>query len=223
MDYKKQFISKFNEACYMHDKAEVWNTFVVASACALRNVMPVPNKEKYEQEYSQVLSKFKDISIFPELLTITVLALEENSEQDFLGEIYQQLGLCDTKSGQVFTPYHVAELMSEMTLNNSVDNGKDWFSVADPSVGSGVMLIAAANVYRKRGKNFQTDILFVGQDINRTLALTTYVQLSLLGCAGYVVVGDSLLAKDSVEEQEIWYTPMFFRSIWLNRRQRKKQ
>ena len=44
-----------------------------------------------------------------------------------------------------------------------------------------------------------------------------YIQLSLLGCAGYVVVGDTLsnpiegdvLFPDEKEGQEFWYTPFW--------------
>lgn len=53
-----------------------------------------------------------------------------------------------------------------------------------------------------------------------------YVQLSLLGCPGYVVVGDSIcnpvtgpmLFPQRREGQEIWYTPMFFSDVWVGRR-----
>ena len=50
-----------------------------------------------------------------------------------------------------------------------------------------------------------------------------FVQLSLLGCPGYIVVRDSLLhptVGPSVllpapqEGQEIWFTPIFFSDIW---------
>lgn len=55
--------------------------------------------------------------------------------------------------------------------------GKSYFSVCDPCCGAGCMLNAAAQAYSDKG-NYQTDILFVGQDIGSVVALTAYVQCS---------------------------------------------
>ena len=54
-----------------------------------------------------------------------------------------------------------------------------------------------------------------------------YIQLSLLGCPGYVVIDDSLL-RPSVsydargllpkDGPQVWYTPMYFRDVWHYRR-----
>ena len=74
--------------------------------------------------------------------------------------------------------------------------------------------------------NYQQSVLFVAQDIDRTAALMCFVQLSLLGCAGYVVVGDSILSPTvgpsvllpvKQDGQEIWYTPMMYTEIWQYR------
>ena len=51
-----------------------------------------------------------------------------------------------------------------------------------------------------------------------------YIQLSLLGCPGYVHVGNTLtdpmtgstLFGDG--KPSTWYTPMFFRDVWEHRR-----
>ena len=53
-----------------------------------------------------------------------------------------------------------------------------------------------------------------------------YIQLSLLGCPGYVVVTDTLtnptegdpLLPVIKEDQDYWFTPMFFASGWAMRR-----
>jgi hypothetical protein len=53
-----------------------------------------------------------------------------------------------------------------------------------------------------------------------------YIQLSLLGCAGYVVVGDAFsnpiagsgLTPIVPPENDIWFTPMLFSPIWVARR-----
>lgn len=87
-----------------------------------------------------------------------------------------------------------------------------------PPLRRGALLIAMAAAYRRHypGHSYQQEVLFAAQDIDRTVALMCFVQLSLLGCAGYVVIGDSLrgplrgsdLFPIPGDGYEIWYTPM---------------
>ena len=75
--------------------------------------------------------------------------------------------------------------------------------------------------------------LYVAQDIDRTAALMCYLQLSLLGCAGYVVVGDTLMQPcvgptgsplliAPAEGQEVWLMPAFYDKVWMYRVQFEK-
>lgn len=99
-----------------------------------------------------------------------------------------------------------------------------FITVHDDCCGGGATLIAAANVARndleKAGFNFQNHILFSAQDIEETVALMCYIQLSLLGVAGFVKVGNSLTDPirngDSLENY--WFTPMYFSDVWHTRR-----
>ena len=70
-------------------------------------------------------------------------------------------------------------------------------------------------------------MLFTAQDIDYIVGLMCYLQLSLMGCAGYVVIGDTLLHPSTAldrrgliprPDQNIWYTPFYFRDIWHYRR-----
>lgn len=78
----------------------------------------------------------------------------------------------------------------------------------------------ARNDLEKAGFNFQNHILFSAQDIEETVALMCYIQLSLLGVAGFVKVGNSLTDPirngDSLENY--WFTPMYFSDVWHTRR-----
>ena len=96
-------------------------------------------------------------------------------------------------------------------------------TATDPACGAGALLIAFANECRRKSINYQTSVLFVAQDIDFLAGCMCYIQLSLMGCAGYVVIDDSiknpalcydkngLIPKD---ESNVWYTPMYFRDIW---------
>lgn len=163
-----------------------------------------------------------------ELLLCITNALELNPEQDFLGELYMRLKLGDHWKGQFFTPYHISQFMAEISLQNmdqQIEN-QGYISVCDPTCGAGSLLIAAANKAKQSKYNFQKTVFFVGMDIDPIVAQMCYIQLSLLGCAGYICIGNSLsnplngssvLNPNEQEGQDIWYTPMYFAKSWIRR------
>ena len=96
-------------------------------------------------------------------------------------------------------------------------------SINDCACGAGALLIAARNVMMRAGQDWSSGAMFVAQDIDRPAGLMCYLQLSLLGCAGYVVIADSLrypiigslIRPTPVPEQDIWYTPTLYLSpVW---------
>lgn len=96
----------------------------------------------------------------------------------------------------------------------------------DCACGAGATLIAAVNTFKEREINYQRDVLFVTQDVDRVVGMMCYIQLSLLGCAGYVVIANTLtnpicgntLFPEEKEEQEFWYMPFYFSTVWQQRR-----
>jgi len=159
------------------------------------------------------------------MLTIISLALDDNPKQGFLGDLFMTLQLNDAEfSKQIFTPYYVADLICSLSCPQITTS---WSSVADSTCGSGDMLIAAAHNYQKQGVSYQRDILFVGQDISLVAVCMCYIQLSLLGCSGYIIHGDTLrnpgLSQNGsplfpVHNENTWYTPFYFQKIWHSRR-----
>ena len=193
------------------------------SACGLC----LSDWQKREKECANIVHRYRpeEAQKFAEMFVLTVEALERNPNQDFLGDLFMRFDLGNTWKGQFFTPYNVCQCMASLTagnLGNQLEQ-QPWVSVCDPAVGAGALLIAFAQECLRQKVNYQSSVLFVGQDIDRTAAMMSFVQLNLLGCPGYIVVGDSLLhpmAGPSVllpvpqEGQDIWYTPMFFSDIW---------
>ena len=51
-------------------------------------------------------------------------------------------------------------------------------------------------------------------------AQMAYIQLSLLGCAGYIKIGNSLTSPMEPGDclEDYWFTPMYFGSVWQTRR-----
>ena len=169
--------------------------------------------------YQECIDRLGGIDTASSMLSDVVMAFTTNPEQDFLGELFMSLNLGNHWEGQFFTPYHVCEMMAEINLHDASDiiEKQGFVSINDCACGAGATLIAAANVLRKHNVNFQHHALFVAQDIDRVAGMMCYIQLSLLGCPGYVVIADSItnpvtgnvLYPDKHDGQEFWFTPMY--------------
>ena len=154
------------------------------------------------------------------MLAIVAADMARNPEQDFLGGFYMAERLGNPRRGQYFTPYDVADMMSRITLGTAGAEikRKGYITVNDPACGSGVMLLAGANCLRRQKIGIESNVLFVGQDIETGIGLMAYVQLSLAGCPGYVVIGDSLsepLTGNVLKAPDhAWVTPAYHAFIF---------
>lgn len=122
IDSKKEFLRVFNQLTNRHRSWDVWRDFIVMYACALSNPVDKQHYDEREALYLRTIKKYnkQEQPLFSELAAHTVMALEENPEQDFLGSIFMSLNLGNQHNGQFFTPYHVCELMAEVSMQDSV-------------------------------------------------------------------------------------------------------
>ena len=231
---EKDFLKTFNAITYRHNPWTVWTDFVNMSSTALANAVDREETRwnRREQAYLASAKRYDkdELQSIIQLYALTVQALEENPAQDFLGNLYMNLDFGSSWTGQFFTPWHVAEMMARINatehFKDEIDT-KGFVSVNDPACGAGCMLIAFAHVCKDLEKvNYQERVLFVAQDIDKVVAQMCYIQLALLGCAGYVIVGDTLtsppvgplLLPRETENTELWPLPMFFSTTWAIRR-----
>lgn len=229
-DARKRFLEIFRKLCYSRNSWQVWADFIVCTGYAIANSheMNPETRKKREDIYKERLQQIGGIDTCLEMLTLIGDAYTANPEQDFLGEIFMELGLGNHWKGQFFTPYNICKMMSMITMGNMQEElgSKPWISVNDCACGAGALLIAAANYLKDNDVNYHTKALFVAQDIDLIAGLMCYIQLSVLGCAGYVVIADSLChpvtggALNPVCDgcQDIFYTPMFSHEIWQYRK-----
>lgn len=217
-----------------YNRWQLWQDFVILSAISIANVFDQPRRKEWEEEYRSRAGKYseKELEAFGTMLYEVTTALEANPDQDFLGELFMALGLGNEWAGQFFTPYDICRAMAEITCREEL-KGKiekaGWVAANDPACGAGALLIALANECRRPGMdiNYQTSVLFTAQDIDFLAGCMCYIQLSLLGCPGYVVIGNTLtqpaVCVDArglipADGQTVLYTPMYFRDVWQWRR-----
>ena len=228
----KAFAKAFEPLTVRHNPWTIYCDFITMLACTISCAVDYEpaRREKRVDLLKQTADHYteEEIKSFEALTEITVSALTDNPRRDFLGELYMSLDFGSSFHGQFFTPWNIAYMMAQMTGvgEEKLHEGKSYFSVCDPCCGAGCMLNAAAQAYSDKG-NYQTDILFVGQDIDSVVALTAYVQCSLLGMSGYIAIGNSLanpltgtdLHPSIGEGGELWFMPMFFSPLWTYRRE----
>lgn len=225
---KKEFLKTFHKLTYRWRSWDIWTDFVTLIACTISNTVDKLHYEEREATYMRIITKYNkdEQALFPQLFAQLVLALEDNPEQDFLGDIYTELGLNSKEHKQIFTPYHICHLMAELTFGDLAKDveEKGFITIHDACCGAGATLIAAANVAKmKLGEadlNFQNHILITGQDIDPLVTMMCYIQLSLLGVAGYFKVGNAFTEPmaDGDSLDDYWFTPMYFFPIWTFRR-----
>lgn len=231
---KAEFLKLFNQLCYARQKWQVWADLMEAMACAISNAVDRREEvfQKREERFAQAVGRLGGLEIPSKIFAITTMALEKEPEQDFLGDMYMSLNLGSHWHGQFFTPYEICRLMAEVDLPEvkvleDLDN-RHFITVNDPACGAGATLIAAINRFRQIGVD-QLHFLTTGNDIDSVAAKMCYIQLSLLGAAGWVAItntlsnpvcGDPLMPQEK-EDQEFWYTPMFFHWAWDGRRKCK--
>lgn len=128
-----------------------------------------------------------------------------------------ELNLGNKSTSQFFTPYHICELMAKVTEEDviAIVKEKGYITISDPCCGAG-----AKKQLEKVNLNFQNHVLVAAQDIDETVALMCYIQLSLLGVAAYIKVGNSLTEPMSTDDngENYWFTVMYFSDVWAMRR-----
>ena len=224
---QNKFQKIFEELCRTHSAWQAWSDFVEISAISISNACEIREfvRQEREERYLNIISRYDDTdrNFFPELFAILVEALEKNPEQDFLGEMFMALELGSHWKGQFFTPYNLCKAMAMLTVPSVPEKlkEKEWVGLNDPACGAGATLIGARNALKDMNIG-PSQAFFVGQDLDRTAGMMCYIQLSLLGCAGYVVIADTLcnpvsgplLAPALREGQDCWFTPMYYADLW---------
>lgn len=228
---EKEFLDCFGKLCSSRSEWQVWEDVITAISCTISNsVDRTPDRwEKREKLYEGCIERLGGVENGAKLFSIIVQTLDTNPNQDFLGKLYMDLDLGSYYKGQFFTPYNVCRAMAEMTMRDVEAQIKEqgYITINDPACGAGATLIAAVNVLCNiKDFNWQNHALFIANDIDPVVAKMCYIQLSLLGCAGYVAVANTLSAPvtghvlfpNEKEGQDFWYTPMFCSDVWTYRR-----
>lgn len=227
---KRPFCKRLLSLSGRYNIREIWSDFITMLACAISNSVDKSRFEDRESMYLRIISKYEpdERGVFPQLVADLSYALYENPDQDFLGSAYMELEMGNSHAGQFFTPYDICVAMASIGLPDLGDKieQQGYVSINDCACGAGATLIAAANTARNvcehmdTPKDWRNHVLLVGQDIDFIVGMMCYIQMSFIGAAGYVKIGNSLTdpMTTSDESKNYWYTPMYFSPVWRDRR-----
>nr|DAS78395.1 MAG TPA: type I restriction-modification system methyltransferase [Caudoviricetes sp.] len=215
-----------------HQLWELWADFIVLTAISCSQQLDF--RKEREERYLATAGKYgsEEMENFSRLFALVMDGYEQNREQDMLGSIYMKLNLGSHWTGQFFTPYGVCQNMSGISTAEAVKQiqKKGYVTMLDSASGAGAILIATANSIQRSlaaggsHLNLQDHVLAVAQDLSENTALICYIQLSLLGIAAIVYIGDSLEEPYRFDPlctppaDNIWFTPMYFSNVWNWRR-----
>lgn len=226
---QQEIVKLINRLDGKYSKWHIWNDFILMFATSIANVFPSPHREHREKLYMETAKKYSkgELDIMAEMMALVVTGMEDNPDQDFLGELYMCMDMGNQWTGQFFTPYDVCKAMSLMSYSDGVIESqvqdRGFVGVSDPACGAGALLIAFANVCREKKLNYQQHCLFIAQDIDQLAGMMCYIQLSLMGCAGHVIVDNTLVkpaqfyderALLPVDGTNVWTTPMMYSETW---------
>ena len=94
-DHHKNFATVFSSLTERYGRFKVWSDFVTMTACAISNACDLRFAKEREAMYMEAVKRYskEEAEQISELFTETILALEDNPEQDFLGGIFGTLNL----------------------------------------------------------------------------------------------------------------------------------
>lgn len=213
----EEFIQIFHEMSARYGRSELWYDYIDMHAIALANTCDLRCRDAREEQYNAIVQKYdeKTVQQFAVLTAITMTALLEKPEQDFLGTVYHNLGLSKSQAGQFFTPYNIGQMMARINMPDSLVLDKSRIlRVNDPCCGAGCLLLAGYNVMREQLEPTDPDwdkyVLFVAQDIDPLVCKMCYIQMCCIGVPGVVVVGNSLFSDTELSPTDFWFTHKYF-------------
>lgn len=195
----------------------VFEDFLAMSAYTFSNSVDAVHRDEREADYMKIAGKYKkeELTLFPEMLYHLIEELEcyTDSPTDVLGRIFHELELHNKYKGQFFTPQSICDMMGEMVLgaNDSSIAERGYITVAEPSVGSGAMILGFAKAMTNNHFNYQKQMVVMAIDIDIKCVWMAYLQFTLYNIPAVVIHGNSL----SMQEWSRWYTPAYILDGWV--------
>lgn len=199
-------------------KSQVFTDFLAYGALLLSIRTDPVHSEQRKKSFIELKSRYTDdeCQVFHQTLQSLCSEVVEDVHtgcyRDHLAAPYSMIGARNSSLKQDFTPNDIAQLMAEITMEQDTKMPeKGYFTLTDPTCGSGVLLLAGAERLADLGFNPCEQLVIQAADLDIRCVHMTYLQLSLYGIPAVVIHGDSIALK----EYDRWYTPMYIWAKWI--------
>lgn len=222
-DLKSEWYSVFDRLAAELGAYEAWRSWIYLTGANMAfyagNRIP-----SLMSQHDSILEKLTDQQKkwIDELNIIMGKELDLNPFQDYIGQRYMETELAEGKSkGQHFTPYQVSKMMAELsfldkeTIDQEIQE-KGFYCLDDCAIGAGSLMIAILEKMKREGYNIHSQVWISGTDVSEITLLQAYIQLSLIGAAGVLCVGDTIYDKYSYH----LLTPAACYPGWVKRKQK---
>ncbi len=211
MHLKNEIIKALKGIAHSRDLHAVFRDWVEMAAIAFANQIKTEYWQEREDAYLNITGNYKreELDKFCFCLSKLVLLFQEHGFNDWLGELFMEMEISNKDSGQFFTPYTLSQLMASMTISDEISLNKDdkKITLNEPAVGSGGIVLAAAERLHKLDVDYRERLSVTCVDVDLRCVHMAYIQLVLTGVPAVVVHGNTL----TLEEHSCWVTPEYFR------------
>ena len=206
---QKEIIKKLGGFHYRSDIRNVFNDAVEFDALKWALHCELSHVEFRQQKQKEILARYqeKDAAKFLDIcvdIENLLLGMIDNFN-DYLGEIYMEIGAANKQNQQYFTPMCVGRLIANINLTD-VDLTKPITTINDPACGSGGLLLAMLAELTNKKVNYTDRVLMVVNDIDKNCVNMCYLQLSFAGVPA-VVIQQNTITQEIIGETFI--TPAF--------------
>lgn len=204
---------------------QIFEDWLAMSSIAISNAVDFIQRDEREKRYFEIIRKYskEEVNRFAECLGVLIDTLQKQFDTkgltDILGQVFHALELHNKYHGQFFTPFHICEFMGRAVIadggeaGNQVTNAinkKGFFTMCEPCVGSGGLVLGLAKAMEHDKLNYQQQLCVTAIDIDIKCVHMAYLQLSLFGIPAVVIHGNSL----TVEQWSVWRTPAYILGFW---------
>lgn len=198
-------------------RGEVFRDFIAYCALRISTLTDYVHLERgeYLAELTKRYTTFER-DIFEQALHQIVNRVSQNIEQctyeDLMSLPFWECSAANRSLKQDFTPMDIAKLLAQLIYGESPALPQEgYYSLNDPTCGSGTLLLASVDCLVRKGVNPSEQLVIQASDLDITCVQMTYIQLSLYGIPAVVIRGDALTLK----EYDRWYTPAYLLGKWI--------
>jgi hypothetical protein len=208
-----------------------FRNFCEAAYCTLakRTALHPEQAKALEERYMNVVKRYGEakhdcMGRIKTLFHRLVFTLAR-TEEDFLGLVYMESGIANSRLGQEFTPAGLSQLVATLLSRGEIDRAAveallaegELCTVCDPCCGSGGMIIQYAEQLRMLGYDLEKTMKATMADVDPLCCQMAFVQAEIIGIPAVVVHANCL----TLEEYEYAYTSAAIVQAWHRRQGRK--